>query len=320
MKSQEPFVSIVIPTHNRVDMARRLIKSILEGKYKNYEIILIDDYSSDGTYKILKKEFEKKEKIKIYRNTKNLFTAATRNKGIGLSKGDFIFFIDDDNVLDKRTIAELVSAFLEDVMLGEVGPVNYNFNDKRKILWTRTIRNMFTTKTYQPRQLNGFSRKKSWDTVDIPNAFMVRASVIKKNRIRFNELFEIMYEESDFAYRIRNAGYSVKTIKNAKIYHDIESEKSNGKTKDYMYHFMENKRRPYVTARNRILFHHRYSNRFEFITIIGFWIWLFSAYYVYKILFYDGYGKFSFSRRLTLAGSYLRGDKDGIKEILSHKN
>lgn len=313
----KPLVSVIIPTHDRKEQVERLIRSVLKSDYSSIEIIVIDDYSSDGTFTYLKYKFSKNKKVRLIRNKKNLFTAATRNVGIKNSKGEFLFFIDDDNVLDTKTISELSSVLESNEMIGEVGPVNYNFNNKREVLWLKTKRNMLTTKTYQPRTFEGLSGKKIWDTVDVPNAFMVRASVINKNKIMFREEFEIMYEESDFAYRIRKSGYLLKVVRGAKIYHDIEDRKEGEPIKDYMFHFMENKRRPYVTARNRIFFHYIYSGRVEFALIISFWVWFFASYYIYKIMFYSGIGKFSLLQRFSLSLAYLRGTKDGILTMRS---
>lgn len=307
-----PLVSVVIPTHNRREMAKRLLKSVFSSTYKNLEIIVVDDASSDNTNEFLKKSFSKNTSLKIIKNKKNLYTAGSRNVGLKQAKGDLIFFIDDDNVLDKNTILILVDAFKLSDKLGEAGPVNYNFNKKNKVLWFLTKRNMFTTKTYQPRNLVEVKNKKIWDTADIPNAFMVRGDLVKKKNIKFNENFGIMYEESDVAYRIRNLGFSVKTVKDAKIYHDIEVSEKNKKSKDYMYHFMVDKRRPFVFARNRIIFHSLYSNKFEFLSILLFWNWFFAVYYMCKIMFYNGIGEFSIFKRIGLSLSYLLGVFNGI--------
>lgn len=314
-----PLVSIVIPTHNRKEMTKRLLKSIFNSTYKNIETIVIDDASIDGTNEFLKKYFFKNKNFKIITNKKNLFTAGSRNVGLKNSKGKLIFFIDDDNVLDKNAISYLVNAFKFDEKLGLVGPVNYNFNNKNKILWFLTKRNMFTTKTYQPRKINFVKNKKIWDTADIPNAFMARGDLIRKKRIKFNEMFGIMYEESDFAYRLRNLGYKIQVIRNAKIYHDIEISGKTRRSKDYMFHFMTDKRRPYVFARNRLIFHYLYSSRLEYIFILLFWNWFFAGYYIYKILFYNGFGNFSLLNRINLAYWYFKGALTGMKFAIIKK-
>lgn len=311
-----PLVTIVIPTHNRKSMVVRLLKSIFTSTYKHIEIIVIDDASTDGTSEVLEKMFVS---VHIFRNKTNLYTAGSRNKGIQKAKGKYIFFIDDDNVIERHAIQMLVDQFEKDEKIGELGPVNYSLLDKEKILWVCTKRNMVTTKTYQPRSLEEFHGKKIWDTADVPNAFIVRASVLKNYHITFDAKFEIMYEESDFAYRIRNAGFSVKVVREAKIYHDIENSLQGKRQLDYMYHFMNSLRRPYVFARNRILFHKTYSTSVEFVGICVFWIWFFTGYYGYKILFYSGVGDFSLLRRMYLIFQYIKGDFNGLYLVAAHK-
>lgn len=311
-----PLVTIVIPTHNRKSMVVRLLKSIFAGTYKNIETIVIDDVSTDGTSVTLKKMFPS---VQLFRNKTSLYTAGSRNKGLQKAKGKYIFFIDDDNVVEKNAIQILVNQFEKDEHIGELGLVNYSFLDKEKIIWVCTKRNMTTTKTYQPRSLKEFHGKKIWDTADVPNAFMVRMSVLKAHNIFFDAKFEIMYEESDFAYRIRDAGFSVKVVRDAKIYHDIENSLQGKKQLDYMYHFMNSIRRPFVFARNRIVFHAKYSSGFALVGIYFFWIWFFTAYYAYKIFFYSGVGNFSFIRRFYLVFQYINGDFNGLYLVATHK-
>ncbi len=306
----DPLVSIVIPTYKRKEMCLRLLKSILESSYKNIEIIVVDDASPDGTKEFIEKKFSKVKKLNIFKNKKNLFTAGSRNAGQEKASGDYILFIDDDNVVDKYMIEEMLKVFLNDIKVGEVGPINYSNKIRKKIFWTGTYRNMFTTKTYH---LTKFPKgKQIWETSDVPNAFMVRADIVKKNKIKFVEKYGIMYEESDYAYKIRRLGYKVMVSKNAKIYHDIEVPSGKEKVKDYMYHFMMDKRRPFVFARNRVMFHSEYSTKAQFVFIVFFWAWFFSLYYMYKILFYSGAGSFILKDKLILSTSYLRGTIVGI--------
>lgn len=309
---KKDLVSIIIPTYNRKKLTERLLKSILKSSYKNYEIIVIDDASSDDTSEYLRKRFKK---INIQKNRKNLFAAGSRNVGQKLANGEFILFIDDDNVIDKNMISELVNALKNDLSIGEVGPINYNFNNKKLILLSRSTRNMFTTKTYHLRSLSPFKDKSLWDADDIPNSYMVRAEIIKKYNIQFRKEYGIMYEESDYAYRIKKLGYRICMVRAAKIYHDIE-DTSKTKSKDYLYHFMQDRRRPFVFARNRIIFHWRFSSKLQNIGILSFWIWFFSVYYCYKLAFYSGHGDFKVSQRINSSLSYLMGTFNGLYIIL----
>lgn len=312
-----PLVSVVIPTYNRKNILKRLLKSLLRSSYKNLEVIIIDDASKDQTFEEIKKEYSANRRIKIYRNKKNLFAAGSKNVGLGKAKGKFIAFVDDDNVVDSRMIEELVKVLVDNQEVGEVGPINYNFNNKKSLLMARSTRSMWTTKTLHLRTLKPFGSKKYWETDDIPNAFMVRADVLKKFKIKFDSLYGIMYEESDFAYRIRRTGYKIFMVRNAKIYHDIEDATGENK-KDYLYHFMEDSRRPFVFARNRVIFHSRFSSTAQKLTIFLFWIWLFTLYYFYKFILYEGQEKFSLKTKLIACLNYLNGTLVGLEKFLTY--
>jgi glycosyltransferase involved in cell wall biosynthesis len=86
--------SIVIPTFNQGSLLKKCIKSILAQSYKNYEIIVIDNHSSDNTKKIIS-EFKKKIIYKKIRNKGVI--AKSRNLGIKLAKGKWIAFLDSDD-------------------------------------------------------------------------------------------------------------------------------------------------------------------------------------------------------------------------------
>lgn len=306
----QPLVSIIVPTHNRRDMVIRLLKSVLTGSYNKIEIIVVDDSSTDGTSDAIKKVFSRNRKVRIMRNKINLYAAGSRNVGTRIAKGKYFFYIDDDNVLDKHAILELVRVFEENESIGELGLVNKSFQNKNKGLWLTTGRNMWTTKTYLPSNLRDYSAKKIWDTLDVPNAFIIRADVIKKHGISFCEKFGIMYEESDVAYRIRDAGYGIKVVRDAIIYHDVG---------DYMYHFMNDIRLPYVFARNRIIFHSIYSTRIQLLSILVVWIWVFMFFYWYKIIWYSGQGNFSFMRKAHLVFQYLIGNIAGLIFVIRNE-
>lgn len=94
------FISVVIPTYNRSKMVCRAVRSVLSQTYRNFEIIVIDDCSSDLTKDIISQEFvnEINKKILLYhKNNTNMERSYCRNKGISLSKGQFIAFLDDDD-------------------------------------------------------------------------------------------------------------------------------------------------------------------------------------------------------------------------------
>ena len=94
-QKSNPLVSVLIPTYNSELYIKDTLESILNQTYKNLEIIIIDDASTDSTLKIVKKYKDKR--IKIYINNKNLGIAKNMNKGIRLSNGKYLAIMDADD-------------------------------------------------------------------------------------------------------------------------------------------------------------------------------------------------------------------------------
>ena len=90
-----PFVSIIIPTYNRAKFIDKVLKSVFDQTFKNWEIVLVDNYSTDGTDNILLKYQDSRVKhIKIERSG---IIAKSRNAGIKVARGEWIAFLDSDD-------------------------------------------------------------------------------------------------------------------------------------------------------------------------------------------------------------------------------
>ena len=91
-------ISIITPNYNCVKFIAETIESVLAQTYQNWEMIIVDDCSTDGSYEIALKYAEKDKRIKIFRMDHNSGAAYCRNKGIELSKGEYIAFLDSDDL------------------------------------------------------------------------------------------------------------------------------------------------------------------------------------------------------------------------------
>ena len=105
MKACQGMVSVIIPTYNRKHTLKRCLDSVLKQTYRNYEIIIVDDCSIDGTMEFLNREYGDivGNSIIYIRNEKNMGAGASRNRGISHANGEFIAFQDSDTqwVTDK---------------------------------------------------------------------------------------------------------------------------------------------------------------------------------------------------------------------------
>lgn len=105
-------ISVIIPVYNRKDVLLECINSVIAQSYKNFEIILIDDGSTDGTIELCRNLAEQEPRIKLI-EAEHGGVSAARNKGIENSNGDFIFFLDSDDIIHPEILKTLIDGMKE---------------------------------------------------------------------------------------------------------------------------------------------------------------------------------------------------------------
>jgi glycosyltransferase involved in cell wall biosynthesis len=95
---ENKLISIITPCYNSAYFLSQTIESVLVQTYQQWEMIIIDDCSTDDSYEIALRYAEKDKRIKVYRMEYNSSAAACRNKTIELSQGEYIAFLDSDDL------------------------------------------------------------------------------------------------------------------------------------------------------------------------------------------------------------------------------
>jgi len=108
MGKETPLVSIIIPTYNRAGFLKEAIKSVLAQTYKNIEVIVVDDGSTDNTPKLVKQFTDKRI---IYLRQENKGASSARNKGIESARGNYIAFLDSDDIWLPQKIEKQLKIF-----------------------------------------------------------------------------------------------------------------------------------------------------------------------------------------------------------------
>lgn len=148
-------VSVIIPVYNGETYIKNAIESALEQSYKDLEIIIVNDNSTDNTEEVIFENFNKEvktRKIVYHKNLQNKERSYSRNKGFELSSGEYIFFLDYDDEWDKDYIKESLYFFQNfDIVysfprtfidsLGKVKRFSskYLFDDVGKIIFSGNI-------------------------------------------------------------------------------------------------------------------------------------------------------------------------------------
>ena len=107
MSKKEPFISIIMPLYNCEKFITESINSVISQTYKNWELIIVDDKSTDDSYAIVKKLSLNEPRIKLHQMQTNSGVAKVRNHALSLAAGEYIAFLDSDDVwlsdkLDKQ--------------------------------------------------------------------------------------------------------------------------------------------------------------------------------------------------------------------------
>lgn len=262
MESREPLVSVVIPTRNRLDKLNRCLASVYASDYPSIEVVVVDDASDADVRSPLKRDFPR---ARVLRNQRRLLLSYSRNLGAKHSSGTFIFFLDDDNVIDPHAISELVNGFEVSPRVAVVAPVIYYF-EHPKVVWTSNIAKgrlpgFYVLGTTEPKD---YVR-----TFSFHNSFMIKRTAFEECG-RFDSVtFPIHFSELDLAYRVAKTGLIGIVSPKAKVWHDVG-----------MVHTHVDKVRSYYQLRNRIILLKRNSTPSEYRNYLIEILPLLTAYYL----------------------------------------
>lgn len=137
MEYRAPLVSVVIPAHNRKNTLKRCIDSVLRQTYKNFEIIIVDDCSTDGTREFVENEYGAIRDVNLVyvRNDRNIGAAASRNAGVSYANGEYIAFHDSDDEWFPDKLEKQMLRFVEcDNSVGAVYSMFF-MDETRQRVW-----------------------------------------------------------------------------------------------------------------------------------------------------------------------------------------
>ncbi|MFH4553877.1 glycosyltransferase family 2 protein [Vibrio alginolyticus] len=113
MQKSQSLVSIIMPSYNSDGTILESIQSVLSQTYKNWELIIVDDRSTDNTWQVIQTYADKYDNIRVYQNKENLGAGASRNFAIKKARGRFIAFLDSDDLWTEDKLSEQIAFMLE---------------------------------------------------------------------------------------------------------------------------------------------------------------------------------------------------------------
>ena len=214
-----PLVSIIILTYkNGFEDIKKCINSLNKISYKPFEIILIDNGSTDNTVDYVKKYFPK---VRLIENKKNMGFCTGNNQGAKAARGKYILLFNNDAIATTSFLTELVHALESDEKLGVVQPKIRQLKNKNKLDACAS----FLTSTgflyhygYSQNQQDKRYNKEIYMYSAKGACFLTRKSLIDKIGL-FDDNYFAYFEDTDFCHRTWLNGYRVEYVPESVIFH-----------------------------------------------------------------------------------------------------
>ncbi|MBL7160152.1 MAG: glycosyltransferase [Candidatus Aenigmarchaeota archaeon] len=203
-------VSVIVPVYNSGKYIQKTIEALLEQDFRDFEIILVDDGSTDETLDIIE-DFTKNKKIKLIKQ-KHAGPARARNNGAKKSSGDILLFTDSDCAPLRNWIREMVLPFKNEEIAGVQGTC-------------KTSQTAFMSKFVQfeieheyEKMRNGFKKSGNIDFIGAYSAAYRKKIFLKEGG--FNESFKTSSgEDAELSFRLSEKGYKFFFNPNAIVFH-----------------------------------------------------------------------------------------------------
>lgn len=191
-------ISIIIPGYNRKEMLDQCLTSVFQQNYPFFEVIVVDDGSSDGTVDFVKQKYPT---VKLIVNFKRFGPPYCRNQGILASRGEILLFLDSDTEFMADDVLDKLNKFLsENEKIGEVG--GEMIPDKKEMVCGRNIlkNGMSTVVGCEPEEII-----KKCDFLPTSNCAVRKEIAFQIGG--FDPYYDYGAEDKDFGYRIQQRGF-----------------------------------------------------------------------------------------------------------------
>jgi glycosyltransferase involved in cell wall biosynthesis len=239
--SKREAVSIILPTYNRAYCIERAVDSVSAQTFSNWELIICDDASTDDTESVVKSYCEQDSRIRYHRNPRNQGLPKNRNTGMFLSKGELIYFIEDDVVIEPDCLEILVNTLTElkakGISVGGIGPRTFEPKKQgRLLLLERHVGNQKRKRMDSPSSINKWTglmyQNFALDCDDVAETMLLPSwSLFTRDALseiggyeeKAYNRFNYSHEETDFFVRLRKKGYKLYFQPRAVAHHQHEA-------------------------------------------------------------------------------------------------
>ncbi|MEW6511316.1 MAG: glycosyltransferase family 2 protein [Bacteroidota bacterium] len=246
-----PELLVILVNFRRPGDTVECVASLQRSAYTDFEILVVDNASGDGSADFIA---QRSAGLHILAQRTNLGFAGGNNVGLrmGLRQGyRFFLLLNNDTIVDRETLGELVSAARGRQNVGIVGPKIY-FHDRPETLWFAGGRCNIRSGAVSHRGMHELDRGQ-YDAPGPCDFITGCCALIRREALEgagmLDEDFFAYYEDCDYALRVRNAGYDVMYHPTARLWHKVSS---TAQWDSPVYH--------YLTMRNRLFLVRKHSS------------------------------------------------------------
>lgn len=222
VRSVRPFVSVIILNYNGQASLGALLgeclKSVFSADYSNFEVLFVDNGSTDGSVRFVKEVFGKEARLQIIQNTRNLGFTEGNNVGIRRARGKLIALLNSDTKVDSNWLNKLVEA----VAPADVGTAQsklINLNDPRVLDCAGGFVDYYGYHFELGRGEESFRYSRNAEIFYAKGAAVIfKGEALAKAGLFDPEIY-LYFDETDMCWRIRLAGYKVILAANSIVYH-----------------------------------------------------------------------------------------------------
>jgi GT2 family glycosyltransferase len=229
--NSEPFVSIVILSHNGNGILEPCMDSITKTRYPNFEIVLVDNASTDGSVAVIDRKYGANPNVTIVKNEYNAGFAQGNNIGAKHSKGDLLAFINDDTEVPPDWLDDLVRTAMDDRFVGIVLPRVISRSSPAGLLagnvdWLgNAVLVEIPTQSTSCENLSakagkGYDELSDFETIAAGPAFLIKRRVWD-DLGGFDSMYFIYGEDIDLSWRARLAGFRTVVSDKSFVFHKI---------------------------------------------------------------------------------------------------
>ncbi len=228
---QNPLVSIIVLNYNAGDLLADCVKSLYDTNYNNYEIIVVDNASKDGSQKKCKERFDQ---IKLIENKENLGYCEGNNVGIKQATGEFIVILNPDTLIEPNWITELVSAYKKHGE-GLYQPKIISLYEENILQSTGNMIHIFGFGFARDKGVPDSSQRKDVEQIGYASGtcLFTSQSVLKKVGV-FDPFLFLYHDDLDLGWRAAQLGIKSYYVPLSLIYH-VESYSLKWSSKKFFW-------------------------------------------------------------------------------------